>query len=173
MCQSRYGETTAFTEKKMFMQVVVPRVDAWYGDDAIKNGTLYSFLPTQIRLTVPLACHVPFKLAGSREHVDPQGNNLWFTHSCNCFAQMMKDVFLDLAHRCKEDVVNYVPFKNSYLFEASSEKVNCLKQAQFKGETFLQLPIFYTAENNFRCSQEIFCFGWLHNEVGHLRKENP
>lgn len=158
MCQSRYGETTAFTEKKMFMQVVVPSVDALYGDDAIKNGTLYSFLPTQIKLTVPLACHVPFKLAGSREHVDPQGNNLWFTHSCNCFAQMMKDVFLDLAHRCKEDVVNYVPFKNSYLFEASSEKVNCLKQAQFKGETFLQLPIFYTVENNFRCSQEIFCF---------------
>ncbi len=158
MCQSRYGATTAFTEKKMFMQVVVPHIGALYGDDAICKGTLYSFLPTQIKLTVPLACHVPFKLAGSREHVDPQGNNLWFVHSCNSFAQMMKYIFLDLSHRCKEEIENYVPFKNSYLFEASSEKVNCLKQPPFKGETFLQLPIFYTVENNFRCAQDVFCF---------------
>ena len=109
MCVSRYGAKTAFTEKKMYMQIVFPSVDSLYGDDSIKMGSLYSFLPTQIKIPIPMACHIPFKLDGSREFVDPQSRNAWFKHSCASFAAMLKESYVDFSRKVKEHIINYLP----------------------------------------------------------------
>ena len=158
MCVSRYGAKTAFTEKKMYMQIVFPSVDSLYGDDSIKMGSLYSFLPTQIKVPIPMACHIPFKLDGSREFVDPQSRNAWFKHSCASFAAMLKESYVDFSRKVKEHIINYLPNRNKYLFEADADKIACLQQNDFKGETFLELPIFYTVENHFLSAEKVFMF---------------
>ena len=158
MCVSRYGAKTAFTEKKMYMQIVFPSVDSLYGDDSIKMGSLYSFLPTQIKIPIPMACHIPFKLDGSREFVDPQSRNAWFKHSCASFAAMLKESYVDFSRKVKEHIINYLPNRNKYLFEADADKIACLQQNDFKGETFLELPIFYTVENHFLSAEKVFMF---------------
>jgi len=142
----------------MFLQIVVPHLDALTGESEIRHGTLYSFLPTQVSLSVPLACHVPFKLDGSREFIDPQDNNSWFLHSCKTFAAMLQQVIVDLAHKYKSEIIRYIPRKNDYIFEFSNEKIKCLRREEFKGSTYLNLPIFYTVNENFRSINEIFCF---------------
>ncbi len=158
MCVSRYGAKTAFVEKKMYMQIVFPSVDSIYGDDAIRMGSLYSFLPTQIKLPVPMACHIPFKLDGSREFVDPQSQNAWFKHSCSSFAAMLKEAYVDFSQKVKEHIINYLPYRNKYLFESDADKIACLQQSDFKGESFLELPIFYTVENRFLSADKVFMF---------------
>ena len=158
MCVSRYGVKTAFAEKKMYMQIVFPSVDSLYGDDSIKMGSLYSFLPTQIKVPIPMACHIPFKLDGSREFVDPQSRNAWFKHSCSSFAAMLKESYVDFSRKVKEHIINYLPNRNKYLFEADADKIACLQQNDFKGETFLELPIFYTVENHFLSAEKVFMF---------------
>lgn len=155
MCISRYGENTKLNKKEMYMNIVVPVPDELYLDDPIKTGTLYSFLPTKIRINAPLVCHIPFKLDASREFVDAQKNNLWFQHCTESFSDMLKDVYINLANKIKNEIVNYLPHCSAYFFDSENSS---LKQLSFKGENFLELPIFYTVEEKFRTSNQIFCF---------------
>ena len=73
-CKARYGKDISFKERRHNLIAVFPRVD-----EHLKNyeGAMYSFLPTQIKIAAPIVLHVPFKLDGSREFVDPQGQNNW------------------------------------------------------------------------------------------------
>ena len=75
-CVSRYSDKTSFTSKKHAISVIIPRL--FQQDNICKAGQLYSFLPTKITMIVPIMLHVPFKLDGSREYVDPQDENKWF-----------------------------------------------------------------------------------------------
>lgn len=158
MCVSRYGEKTTFADKKLFMHIVLPHPENTYGDNAIKTGAFYSFLPTLIKLSVPMACHVPFKLDPPREYIDPQKKNAWFTHSYAEFAEMLKEVYIDYSRRVKQDIINYLPYKSKYLIESDVEKINCLKQDALKGETILSLPIFCSVNNRFLPVDKIFMF---------------
>lgn len=74
-CRSRYGEDAPFSERRHNLIALFPTTL-----DGLKDykGLMYSFLPTQIQMTAPVILHVPFKLDGSREFVDPQGENEWF-----------------------------------------------------------------------------------------------
>ena len=157
-CCSRYGSNTKFESKRMLMQIVVPEIDDLYGEDPITSGTLYSFLPTQIRLTVPFVCHVPFKLDGSREFVDPQNKNAWFLHSSASFAEMVKEVLLDLSKLINEDIVHYVPGINKHLFDFTNSKVRELLTQDYHNQAYLDLPIFKSVENRFLPASEVFCF---------------
>ena len=158
MCISRYGENTKLDNKEMYMHIVIPVPDELYLDDPIKTGTLYSFLPTKIRINSPLVCHIPFKLDASREFVDAQKNNLWFRHCTESFSAMLNEVYINLASKIKNEIINYLPHHNAYFFDSENSKVDCLKQLCFKGRKFLELPIFYTVENEFRKANQIICF---------------
>lgn len=71
---SRYGDDTQLTvPRNMTIAAVFPKANA----SKLSDGALYSFLPTQVRLNIPAYCHVPYKLDGSREYVDPhpRGDN--------------------------------------------------------------------------------------------------
>ena len=74
-CKSRYGEDIQFNERKHNIIAVFPKLEDASG---LTSGLLYSFLPTQIKMSAPLVLHVPYKLDGSRQFVDQQGNNHWF-----------------------------------------------------------------------------------------------
>lgn len=94
-CQSRYGEQTKVGDpdgKPMILQVVIPYPEHLQD---VGNGSLYSFLPTQLRLTIPLACHVPFKLDASREFVDPQNENQWFQDASRFLADIIDRSYMD------------------------------------------------------------------------------
>lgn len=158
MCISRYGEQTTFSDRLLHMHIVLPHPENTYGDNAIKTGAFYSFLPTLIKLSVPMACHVPFKLDPPREYIDPQKKNEWFTHSYTEFTEMLKEVYIDYSQRVREDIINYLPYKNKFLIDSDVEKINCLKQDALKGETIMNLPIFCSVNNNFLPVDKIFMF---------------
>ena len=157
MCVSRYGSKTAFQKKQMQLQVIVPNPE--YVSE-VGCGTLYSFPPTQVKATVPMACHIPFKLDSSRENIDDQGENAWFQHSRDVFAQMLHFVYIDYARLVKNEILTYVPHARGYFFaiDSSNDKLACLKSNVYLGAAFLQEKILYTEENHFKNAAEVFCF---------------
>lgn len=157
MCVSRYDSKTAFQKKQMRLQVVIPNPE--YISE-VGCGTLYSFLPTQVKTTVPVSCHIPFKLDSSRENVDDQGENAWFKHSRDAFARMLHLVYLDYARIVKNNVLTYVPYAKNYFFsiDKSNDKLTCLKSNVFLGSEFLQEKILFTEENHFKNASEVFSF---------------
>lgn len=163
-CRARYGEKTQVGQengKAMILSVVVPDTDYI---TTVGNGALYSFLPTQLKLNVPIVCHVPFKLDASREFVDPQDNNLWFKEASNYLSELIEKVYPDYCHKVKENIVRYLPDKNKSLFAINNGKEECLtEQKCFNGAHYLDLPIFYTVDNNYKKSDEIFCFSESEN----------
>ncbi len=163
-CKARYGEGTHVGQengKTMILSAVIPNSDFI---SEVGNGALYSFLPTQLKLTVPIVCHVPFKLDASREFVDPQENNLWFQEASRFLAEMMDKIYLDYCHAVKADIVRYLPNKEKSLFAINNGKEKCLtEQNHFQRIHYLELPIFYTVDNTFKKSGEIFCFSESEN----------
>ena len=60
-CRSRYGENTpnGYSDGKiMILSALFPAKENIID---VGKGALYSFLPTQLKFTVPIVCHVPFK----------------------------------------------------------------------------------------------------------------
>ena len=158
-CKSRYGAQTKVGNnggKPMALQVVFPYPEHL---DAVGNGALYSFLPTQLRFNVPVVCHVPFKLDASREFVDPQENNDWFKDACRYFSELLDYAYQDWAKVVKNGIVKYLPDLNRSLFADNNGKEKCLsKQCIFKGEHFSKLPIFYTVSGHFVEIDKVFSF---------------
>lgn len=125
-CQSRYGENTKVgypNGKPMVLRVILPNQEHL---SDVGTGALYSFLPTQLRLTVPIVCHVPFKLDASREFVDPQGGNLWFQEASKYLSDLIDFAYLDWRTVVKEGIVQYVPGLRENLFAKNNGKEQCL-----------------------------------------------
>lgn len=158
-CQSRYGENTKVGDpdgKLMYLRVVLPNVE--HVSD-VGMGSLYSFLPTQLKLTVPLVCHVPFKLDASREFVDPQDENLWFKEASDHFYKLIDFAYLDWRAIVKEDIVRYIPGAKENLFARNNGKEKCLsQQVEFQGTHYLDLELFPTMDGTFHKADDVFCF---------------
>jgi hypothetical protein len=131
-CESRYGKDVAFKERKLRIFAVIP-----YLENNLKNyeGVMYSFLPTQIKIQAPLILHVPYKLDGSREFVDPQGTNAWFMHTTEVLGEFLKEIYIHLAHNVKNEIVLYLPKDYAPLFKQDNEKTKCLDIESFNAET--------------------------------------
>lgn len=155
-CQSRYGADTALGTdggKKMLIQIVVPYPE---DIDEVGNGGLYSFLPTQLKLSVPVVCHAPFKLDASREFVDPQNQNLWFRETCRFLSSLFDYVFQDWCKTVKADIVRYLPFENDSLFAKNNGKEECITiKPEYKGKHFLKMPIFYVGDEKYCTAEEV------------------
>ena len=158
-CQSRYGEHTQVGDpcgKTMSLQVVVPNLE--YISE-VGNGSLYSFLPTQLKLTVPIVCHVPFKLDASREFVDPQEENAWFQDACAHMSELIDLMYMDWRSVVKERIVLYIPGARESLFAPNNGKEQCLcRQDSFQGAHYLKMPLFHTIDGTFQKADEISCF---------------
>lgn len=158
-CHARYGEKTQVGQqngKAMTLSAVIPDSDFI---SEVGKGALYSFLPTQLKLTVPIVCHVPFKLDASREFVDPQDDPLWFNEASKYLSELMDQVYTDYCKVVKEDIIRYLPGKRDSLFDVNNGKEECLtKQKYFSGAHYLDLPIFYTINGEYKTADEVFCF---------------
>lgn len=157
--QSRYGKNTALGSSgahPMLLQVVLPNPE--YIQE-ISQGTLYSYFPTQLKLSVPLACHVPFKLDASREFVDPQKENIWFQESVSAFSRLLSQALMDWRSVVREQIVHYLPAEQDSLFLPNNGKELCLKkQPVFHGRHILSMPLFFCADQAYHTSSEVFCF---------------
>lgn len=153
--QSRYGDGTKLTDREQYIRVMVPTPEF---APLIGKGRLYSFLPTQVKMSVPIICHVPFKLDGSREYVDSQNQNRWFILSCEGLSGLLNSVFIDLAKIDKNKALLFIPKKGKYCFEieTSNIKLVCFQREEFSGNKFLSLPVFYTANDKFVAGNEVY-----------------
>lgn len=153
-CVARYGANTQLTQISLKIQLLLPIEEDL---NKIEQGAFYSYLPTEIRLNVPVACHVPFKLDASREYVDSQNNNLWFSHCCKELSTFLKKIYYDFSHTVGNQVSYYVPEQSKPFFAQTNEKTFCLDRPELNGSTFIQEPIFRSLQNNF-CPANVLCF---------------
>lgn len=134
MICSRYGKDTKLkTPREMTISAVFPK-EHYIINHPEEQGLLYSFLPTQVRFCMPVYCHVPFKLAGSREYVDPQKdvngqNSAWFIQCCKELGELLKSSYDELSRRVQDGaIVYYLPKQSaSSLIAKTNAKISCLR----------------------------------------------
>ena len=156
VCQSRYGNDIQYDERRLNLVVVFPEISK---EEQFCDGLLYSYLPTQVKVNAPIVMHVPFKLDGSREYVDPQKENEWFSYTINSLQSFLIDAFLNFALVKKQGIVDYIPKNNDYFFKKDNQKVACLCKQGLDGFTLCREKIFYTEDNTFESSENIVSFG--------------
>lgn len=156
MCISRYGKDTGLAEKQLQIKMVAPR----FSDDEIKDGALYSYLPTQIKTSVPIICHVPYKLTGSREYVDDQGENAWYKKSCTALTIMLNAMYKNLSAIVGVDIVRFIPKRKEDFFRisAGNDKLKNMRWKELVGEAICKLPIFQAVDSNYYSAEEICSF---------------
>ncbi|MCR5587690.1 MAG: hypothetical protein K6F77_09215 [Lachnospiraceae bacterium] len=160
-CLSRYGNEVSFKEKRHKLIALFPiSINGMKNMKELRDfkGVMYSFLPTQIHLSIPMAIHIPFKLDSSREFVDPQKENQWFKYTCSSVSVFLKNVFLHFATIMKQSIIAYIPEKNKCFFESTNEKINCLQKDIFKGEIICSEKVFYTTDGTFENGENIVSF---------------
>ena len=155
-CVARYGEDTAFSERKHNLIAVFPVLPE--DMDGFK-GVLYSFLPTQVKTTAPIILHVPYKLGGSREYVDSHNNDAWFTFTNEQLVVFLEKVYLDLAQILKQKIIRYIPIKHNFFFSGDKGKVGCIMTPELKGDYICSKKVFYTEEGTFEDIKSIVAFG--------------
>lgn len=155
-CIARYGEDTAFTERRHNLIAVFPVLTEDMNDF---QGVLYSFLPTQVKTTAPIIMHVPYKLGGSREYVDSHNNDAWFLFTNQKLVTFLEKVYLDLAQVLKQDIIRYIPNKHKHFFSGDRGKVGCIMTPELKGDHICSKRVFYTEEGTFEDIKSIIAFG--------------
>lgn len=153
-CKSRYGEDIKFNERKHNIIAVFPKLD----ESNLNSGLLYSFLPTQIKISAPLVLHVPYKLDGSRQFVDQQGNNAWFQFTNQKLGYFLKKIYTDLASRVKNEIVRYLPTNGYYFFKHDNDKVKCIQIPELKANAVYKEKIFCCTDNSFECADNVISF---------------
>jgi hypothetical protein len=159
-CKARYGNDAPFTERRHNLIALFPTTM-----DNLKDykGLLYSFLPTQIHMTAPIVLHVPFKLDGSREFVDPQGGNKWFTFTMNNLEKFLKTIYVHLATQVKQDVITYIPNRHNFFFKKTNEKIQCILKNELRGDAICLEKVFYTSDGSYESVNNIVSFADTEN----------
>lgn len=145
-CWSRYGTDALFLKKSHKLIALFPKQD---NKTEKFNGTLYSFLPTQIQMTIPMVLHVPFKLDGAREFVDSQKRNKWFKFTIEQLRKFLIEVYRHFSTVIKQDIIDYLPAIDEFFFKNTNEKVSCLLINDLKGRIVCSEKIFYTADGQY------------------------
>lgn len=154
-CISRYGNETELTTRILKMQIIFPNAEEL--PKLTKQGAFYSYLPTGVHLSVPLVCHVPFKLDASREHIDSQSENLWFLHCCHSFAAFLTKAYTGYASRYGNQIAYYVPAKSEAFFCQDNEKAHCLNRPELSGTAFSRQKLFPSIQGGLHSADEL-CF---------------
>lgn len=154
-CKSRYGEDIEFSERKHKLIAIFPMLEE---KSFLNTGLLYSFLPTQIKISAPLVLHVPYKLDGSRQFVDQQGYNAWFRFTNQKLAYFLKKVYVDLAGRVKNEIIRYLPSDGAYFFKHDNDKVKCIQNPDLKATEIYKQNIFLCSDGTYADSKQVVSF---------------
>lgn len=163
-CQSRYGADTRLERREMKIEAFFP--DPLYvigetGRGSIKHGLMYSFLPTQVELGVPVICHAPFKLDASREYVDSQFRNAWFRRTMTALSAFIHSCYRLQAVDVHESIIAYVPKYSKNFFAAkNNSKMDDLLKSEYglDGDAIGRDKIFYCKDNQFHAAGEVISF---------------
>lgn len=156
-CVSRYGQDVDFTYRNHNLIMIMPYIS----DDLseFEKGLLYSFLPTQIRINAPVVMHVPFKLDGSREYVDPQGKNQWFNFTIENLEAFLRAAYVDAALDMRQTIIRYIPNKHNFFFDkANNPKVECLCVEGLRGDDIGKEKVFFTEGGTFEPASNVVAF---------------
>ncbi len=155
-CRSRYGIDNKIKTRRHQLVAIVPDDERAFSD----YGVMYSFLPTQIKVSGPIALHVPYKLDGSRQYVDPQQANEWFVYTNKRLATFVHRVYHCLAEKYKERIIYYIPKNNSlsYLFCNENDKTKCLCIKELSGAELCNDDIFYATDGSYNAPSNLVYF---------------
>lgn len=167
MCYERY-ENPKITERYHQLIAIVPKPN-----QGVRKGALYSFLPTKVETTVPLAIHAPFKLSASREKIDSQHCNEWYIQTIRALRNFIKYLYVDLAHHVNGNILSYIPSTGKktlfYSNDPAQQKLllsnawslNKIREAEVTasiwGTTISDYPIILTVYNNFVSLKDVCC----------------
>ena len=154
-CVARYGNDVAFSERHHNIIAVFPKITK---ELANFKGVMYSFLPTQIHTTAPIVLHVPYKLDSSREFVDPQGNNKWFSYTSAQLAIFLRKIYLDFAQIVGEYIIAYIPNKHKHFFKQDNEKILCLCVPMLQGDEICKQKVFLSVDGTYESADKIIAF---------------
>lgn len=165
-CVSRYGNDVSFNDRNHQLVIIVPSLETVQKNEKMKKGVLYSFLPTQMRMNVPLILHVPYKLDGSREYVDSQNNNQWFKYTNEKLSEFLKSTYKHLSTILKENIIWYYPKDEQSLVTCDDEKTRCLNTKDLNEKALQTEKIFYSTDGNYYNKSEVICIkGEIENPV--------
>ncbi len=154
-CISRYGPKTQLQERELSLVAIFPKIG--YGLDTSK-GSLYSYLPMDVPIPVPLVVHAPFKLDSARLHIDSQGKNLWFQHTASELRGFLINCYKDLSNSIKIDnkranILRYLPHYDKLIIDSPE-----LKGQGFGGKTFCDLPIVPAVDGIKKAASSLMSF---------------
>lgn len=163
-CQSRYGTDTRLETREMKIEAFFP--DSSYvigetGRGSIEHGLMYSFLPTQVELEVPIICHAPFKLDASREYVDSQFRNAWFRRTMTALSAFIHSCYRIQAADVHESIIAYVPkYSKNFFVSKNNSKMDDLLKSEYGlgGDAIGREKIFYCKNDGFYAASEVESF---------------
>lgn len=168
LCQARYGANTGIQSRELKVEAFFPDVAHVVNENGrgvLKGGLLYSFLPTQVEVSVPVICHAPFKLDASREYVDTQNQNSWFKWTMASLSSMLHSCYRLYANEVHENIIAYIPegngSRNSFFVSVENNaKMRVLAESslQLRGSEICKDKIFYCDDAQFHAASEVIGF---------------
>lgn len=173
MIRSRYGSDVEINEPRQMEIITIFPYPNEIEDGC--TGALYSFLPTDVTLNIPAYCHVPFKLAASRLHVDSQkkDNNQkvsrWHEHCCIEWGKMLDDALVYISEKFKGNVLKYLPklIDRYYVHEVQEDTYESLKCEALAVERLYTRKLFWCTDGNAYTNNECCYYGHDRAEEAH------
>lgn len=159
-CKSRFGNDEE-KERKYKIEIIT---SADLTD--IFEGRIYSFFPTEQKLTVPMIVQAPFKLDSARTNIANQSDtadssNLWFLRTKNETINYINHVYEDLAKKIGFKIENFIPEDN--LVDSN----RCpLFDSRLTRSALLNLNLFESIDGTFLPADKLY---YLNKEVADLK----
>ena len=149
-CKSRFGNDE--TKERKYKIEIITSADL----TDIFEGRIYSFFPTEQKLTVPMIVQAPFKLDSARTNIANQSDtadssNLWFVRTKNETISFINHVYEDLAKKIGFKIVNFVPDDNLVYSNRCP-----LYDSRLTRSAFLKLNLFESIDGTFLPADKLY-----------------
>lgn len=149
-CKSRFGDDE--DKERKYKIEIITLADL----KDIFEGRIYSFFPTEQKLTVPMIIQAPFKLDSARTNIANQSDtadssNLWFVRTKNETIRFINHVYEDLAKKIGFKIVNFIPEYNLIYNNRCP-----LFDSRLTRDAFLKLNLFESIDGTFLPADDLY-----------------
>lgn len=155
-CKSRFGEDE--DKERTYKIEIITSADL----SDIFEGRIYSFFPTEQKLTVPIIIHAPFKLDSARTNIANQSDtadssNLWFVRTKNETISFIRYVYEDLAKKIGFKIVNFIPEDNGKDKDNLIDSNRCpLFDSRLTRRAFLGFNLFESIDGDYLPADKLY-----------------
>lgn len=148
-CKARFGNDEE-QPRTYRLEIIIPVDTSMHFP-----GRIYSFFPTEQKLSVPMIIQAPFKLDSSRTNIANQSvtadsSNLWFVRTKTETIQFIYHVLKDMAHRIGYRIISLIPENNLVI------NVRCpLYDSLLYRNKILELDLFESIDKQFLPAAEL------------------